>query len=86
MKTTYIINLNRKDNDSYALKSFDNLKDAFEYFSNLDVNELEETNGESDEYELLPYQNGSARDWQNEELRQIGWAENTWVIRDKISQ
>ncbi|WP_428067431.1 hypothetical protein [Chryseobacterium gambrini] len=83
---TYKININKKANGSTEIKSFENIHDAFSFFSELDVNELEETNGECDEYELLPYENDKMQDWTNEELNQIGWPENTWVIRDKISQ
>lgn len=86
MKTTYKVNINKKANGSSEIKSFNDLKKAFDYFSKLDVNELEETNGEGDEYELAKYVDDEFQEWTNEELKSIGWAENSWVIRDKISQ
>ena len=84
--TTYKVNINKNANGSTEIKSFNNLKVAFDYFSKLDVNDLEDTNGESDEYELAKYEDGEFQEWKNEELREIGWAENSWVIKSKISQ
>ena len=81
---TYKVNINKNANGSTEIKSFNDLKSAFDYFSKLDVNDLEETNGESDEYELVKYEDGEFQEWKNEELREIGWAENSWVIKSKI--
>ena len=81
---TYKVNINKNANGSTEIKSFNYLKSAFDYFYKLDVNDLEETNGESDEYELAKYEDGELQEWKNEELREIVWAENSWVIKSKI--
>ncbi|MGV8914365.1 MAG: hypothetical protein ACOH1X_02840 [Kaistella sp.] len=83
---SYRVQLNKKANGSTEIKSFNDLKEAFEYFSNLDVSDLEDTNGESDEYELVTLVDGKLADWDKEDLKTIGWAENTWVIRGKITR
>lgn len=81
---TYKININKNSNGSTEIKSFDNLQDAYNYFSELDVNDLDDTNGESDEYELAPYNNSEMLEWTNEELNIVGWPENSWIIKSKI--
>ena len=80
---TYKININKNANGSSEIKSFDNLKDAYAFFIQLNTDDLEETNGESDEYELLSYLDNELQDWSNNELEEIDWKKNTWVTKTK---
>ena len=81
---TYVVRINKKDNSSVELKSFPNLKEAFDFFLELNINDLEETNGAIDEYELVKInENKEIVDWENYELKSISWTENTWVIKTK---
>lgn len=56
--------------------TFNNLKEAFEAFNNLDFAVLEEDCF----FELVKLnQDEEVEDWTNEELDSIGWKRNTWV-------
>ena len=80
---TYKININKNANGSSEIKSFDNLKDAYAFFIQLNTDDLEKTNGKSDEYELLSYLDNELQDWSNNELEEIDWKKNTWVTKTK---
>jgi hypothetical protein len=58
--------------------AFNNLKEAFEAFNNLDSSVLEKDCF----FELVKLnEDKEIEDWTNEELDSIGWKINTWVTK-----
>lgn len=79
---TYKVTINKKDNGSSEIFSSSNLNEAFSFFNSLNIDDLDETNGEKDEYELAPYLDEELQDWTDEELESINMPLNQWVIKN----
>ena len=77
MKFVTLLNENGNNN---IINEFDNLQEAFESYSKLDVNDLED----EQEYELVKYdESNTALDWQDEELKSINQPLGLWVTKSK---
>lgn len=75
----FVTLLNENGNNT-IISEFDNLKEAFESYNNLDVNDLED----EQEYELVKYSNdNSAIDWEDSELESINQPLGVWVTKSK---
>jgi len=78
----YKVSINKKDNGSSEIYSSENLNDALTYFNDLNVDDLDETNGEKDEYEIAPYVDDELQNWTDDELKSIHMPLNQWITKN----
>ena len=72
------VTLLNENGNNIIINEFDNLQEAFESYSKLDVNDLEE----EQEYELVKYdEDNTALDWEDTELKSINQPMNQWVTK-----